>query len=306
MTPSSAQRWTADRFDVHDASPAVRDTHPQPFRRALQSGLGIVVVLALVACGGGEESGGDGSGGSGNGDSASTPSDGSGGGGDSADTGAGQAATLTGRVRFEGDAPAPKKIDVSGTPQCVELHPDPIFYDELVVGADGGVANCIVYLNVEIDPDNNPYPVPEEPAVLDQVNCVYIPHVQAIRCDQPVKIVNSDPLSHNVNYTPRNNEGDNIGMPRPSERTREFPEPDFHPPIKFVCNMHKWMSAYIAVFPHPFFAVTGEDGTFTIDGVPPGTYTLKIWHESQGAFAESELELSAGESEEVPEFTLPQ
>jgi plastocyanin len=130
-------------------------------------------------------------------------------------------------------------------------------------------------------PSGKTFPVPKTPVVLDQNGCQYKPHVMGIMVGQAYKILNSDGILHNVHTLPKINKAFNRAMPATlKEATTTFDKEEaiFH--IK--CDVHPWMSAYMAVFTHPFFSVTGTDGKFSISGLDPGTYEITAWHERLG------------------------
>jgi plastocyanin len=130
-------------------------------------------------------------------------------------------------------------------------------------------------------PAGKTWPAPKTPVVLDQKGCLYVPHVMGIMVGQPYRILNSDGILHNIHTLPKINKSFNQGMPATlKETTTTFAKPEavFH--IK--CDVHPWMSAYMAVFTHPFFSVTSTDGKFTIPGLDPGTYEITAWHEKLG------------------------
>jgi hypothetical protein len=117
--------------------------------------------------------------------------------------------------------------------------------------------------------------------VLDQDGCVYKPHVMGIMVGQPYRILNSDGILHNVHTLPKINPTFNRGQPATvEEMTTTFSKPEAMFQVK--CDVHPWMSAYVGVFTHPFFSVTGTDGRFTISGLPAGTYEITAWHERLG------------------------
>jgi len=187
---------------------------------------------------------------------------------------------VSGTVRYEGKAAVMRPIDMGADPTCAEKHADnPALNESLVVGPDGGLAN--VFMQVTEGVPQGEYPVPEEPVVLSQAGCMYHPRVFGIRAGQKLQILNPDGTMHNVNAMPSVNEGFNRPMDRETEQAEAaFPKPEAIFPIK--CDVHPWMRAYCAVMAHPFFAVTGKDGTFTIPGLPPGEYTIEAWHERLG------------------------
>jgi hypothetical protein len=118
---------------------------------------------------------------------------------------------------------------------------------------------------------------PKQPVVLDQTNCAYTPHVIGIMVGQPLEIHNSDATLHNVMSQPLNNKGFNDGMPGVGKLTKVFDKPEFS--VALRCFMHPWMLGYVHVLDHPFYAVTGPDGSFEIKGLPPGEYEVSVRHE---------------------------
>lgn len=186
-------------------------------------------------------------------------------------------ASVTGSVMFEGTPPDMPRIRLD--PECQELHDGPVTARTVVVGEEGGLAN--VFVRVSDGLGEYSYAPPSEPVVLDQNGCMYHPHVLGVQAGQDIRILNSDPFLHNINAQPSENRGFNFGMPNQGdERARSFRVEEVSVPIK--CDVHPWMNAYAAVVDHPYFAVTGEDGSFTIDQLPAGTYTIEAWHEQYG------------------------
>ena len=125
------------------------------------------------------------------------------------------------------------------------------------------------------------YPAPTEPVTLDQHGCQYRPHVFGIQAGQPLKVFNSDGTLHNIHALPKKNAEFNIGQPfKGMETIKKFENTEV--PVRFKCDVHKWMGAYTGVFNHPFFAVTNDQGTFEIKNLPPGNYVIEAWHEKYG------------------------
>jgi plastocyanin len=125
------------------------------------------------------------------------------------------------------------------------------------------------------------FPVPATSAVLAQEGCTYRPHVLGIQVGQTLDIVNGDETLHNVHAVPSRNGEFNVAQQSKGFRnTHVFSTHEVLVPFK--CDVHKWMTAYIGVVEHPFFAVTGREGTFTLKGLPPGTYTIEAVHEKLG------------------------
>jgi plastocyanin len=189
------------------------------------------------------------------------------------------AGSIAGHVKFSGTPPKQEIVRMNADPACLQAAGGKNTSDALVIAADGSVANVFVYVKDAFD--GYTFDVPAAPVVLDQKGCRYVPHVIGVRVGQPVEFLNSDATLHNVHGLPMNNPEFNKGEPTQGMRVRQtFAKPEIMVPIK--CNIHGWMTSYIGVVAHPFFAVTGPDGSFSISGVPPGTYTIEAWHELYG------------------------
>jgi hypothetical protein len=187
-------------------------------------------------------------------------------------------AVLTGKCTYVGKPPEPKQIDMSGVKECADQHPDPVYEDTLVVGEKGELANVVVSIKADDSPDLKGE-VPKDPAVLDQKGCMYQPHVLAMMVGQPLVVKNDDNFLHNVHSIAQENPNFNFGQPNKDDGKTVDQAPKTHEYIHIKCDIHPWMSAYLAVFETPYFAVTGEDGTYTIKGLPDGEYTVQFWHE---------------------------
>jgi len=189
-------------------------------------------------------------------------------------------ATLRGRVVFDGPPPKRRVINMTKDKECIKLHGEKQVLDEsVIVGSDGAVQNAFVYIRRGAPKAD--YPIPPEPIALVQENCMYRPRVQGMLTGQTLSVLNGDPLTHNVRSFPIRNKAFNFGQPAKSEpRERVFASPERE--IEIQCDIHPWMHAYLFVMDHPFFAVSEADGTFAIAGLPPGKYTLAVWHEVLG------------------------
>ena len=190
------------------------------------------------------------------------------------------AGSITGKVSFAGDKPAMKTLSMDATPACARAHPTPQKSQEVMVNENGTLKNVFVWVKSGL-PDK-PWPAPATAVRLDQKGCMYEPHVFGVMAGQDIEIANDDPTNHNIHPIPHENREWNESQPPNSEaKKKSFARQEVMIPVK--CNVHPWMRAYIAVVSHPFFAVTGDDGTFTIKGLPPGTYKVEAWHEKFGA-----------------------
>ncbi len=189
-------------------------------------------------------------------------------------------AQVSGTVTFEGKAPTLRPVAMSGDPMCAKKHSAPVENEALVLGPGNSMANVLVFVSKGL-PAGKTYPAPGTPVVIDQNGCQYKPHVAAAMVNQPVKFVNDDGLLHNVHALPKVNAPFNAAMPAAvKESVQKFAKAEAPFPIK--CDVHPWMQSYMAIFDHPYFAVTGKDGKFTIPNLPAGNYTLTAWHEKLG------------------------
>ncbi|PYR92445.1 MAG: hypothetical protein DMF84_13120 [Acidobacteria bacterium] len=190
------------------------------------------------------------------------------------------ASSITGTVTFDGKVPALRPLAMDADPVCAKKHSAPVPNEALVLGNGNTMANILVWVSKGLPPGKK-WPVPSTPVVLDQNGCQYKPHVMGIMVGQTYKILNSDGVLHNIHTLPKINPAFNRAMPATvKEATTKFDKEEgvFH--IK--CDVHPWMSAYMAVFTHPFFSATSTDGKFTISGLDPGTYEITAWHEKLG------------------------
>ena len=193
--------------------------------------------------------------------------------------GTAQAATLTVKTPFEGQAPATDKIKADADPKCKTAHPDGIVADQIIVNSNRTLKNVVVYVKDGLN--GKAFESPKETVVFDQKGCQYSPKVFGIQVNQPLEILNSDDTLHNVHALPANSQSFNLGMPIKGMKLKKtFTKPEVMVHIK--CEVHSWMSAYAGVLDHPFFGVTGPDGTTKIKDLPPGEYTIEAWHEKFG------------------------
>ncbi|MBZ5623030.1 MAG: carboxypeptidase regulatory-like domain-containing protein [Acidobacteriia bacterium] len=254
-------------------------------------GVGVVCAMTLVSCGGGadktEERKVADAGAPAAGGAAATPDEANGG-------------TITGKVVFEGTKPTAKTIDMSAVPFCMRAHASgPQKTEDVIVNDNGTLKYAFVWIKSGL-PDTN-WQLPATPVMLDQNGCMYRPHMIGVRAGQNIDIKTSDATNHNIHPQPTVNQDWNESQaPGSEDKMKTFPRQEVMIPVK--CNIHPWMRAYIGVVSHPFFAVTGDDGTFTLKGLPPGTYTVEVWHEKYGT-QDQTVTVGAKESK-TQDFTI--
>lgn len=188
---------------------------------------------------------------------------------------------VTGTVMFSGKPPERLKIDMSMDPVCSITGGDN--YAEQYVVKDDKLANVYVYIKDGPAAAMSAPARSTEPVVMDQVGCKYTPHVIALMRGGTVEFRNSDGTMHNIHTMPTvvgNSTVDISQGAKGAPQMKRFTEPEVMIPVG--CNNHPWMNAFINVAPTQFFAVTGPDGHFAIDGLPAGTYTLAAVHEKMG------------------------
>ncbi|MDX1950971.1 MAG: carboxypeptidase regulatory-like domain-containing protein [Verrucomicrobiota bacterium] len=189
------------------------------------------------------------------------------------------AADIIGKVTLKGTPPPEKELPLD--PNCGKLHttkPKTRFY---VTGENNGLADVFVYIKDGLT--GKTFEVPTEAALLDQKNCEYLPYVMGLQTNQKLLVRNSDPLLHNVHPTPTvagNKEKNLAQMPKSKDLEFTFPSPEIF--VRYKCDVHPWMFAYVGVLEHPFYAVSDKDGNFKIANVPPGDYTVEAYHRKGG------------------------
>jgi hypothetical protein len=214
---------------------------------------------------------------------------------------------VTGKVLYKkanaadrGPIRAPVAMD--GKPECAALHGDKKNLAETVIVDNNGgtmtVRNVFVYVKEGLE--KYTFPTPKEPVVLDQVGCIYTPHVFGIMVGQPLEVRNSDPLSHNVHYIPGNSKEINVSQAGKGVKNEvKFLAAEVL--AVFKCDVHAWMKCYVGVLEHPFYAVTDEKGEFTLPKLPPGKYVIAAKHET-GKEKTFELTIAEGDSDKTATF----
>lgn len=197
--------------------------------------------------------------------------------------------TIQGTVRLMGPAPANPIIRMGADPRCSKLYAGKRLTQETVLrSADGGLANVFVYVQGTF-PET---PAPSEPVTIDQQGCIYRPHVMGARVGQTLQIRNSDPTLHNLHSLSARGNTFNVSQPAAGMVfTHALKNEEVMLHIK--CDVHSWMHTYVGVVKSPYFAVSGETGTFRMANVPAGKYTLQAWHERYGPMMQS-VDVRAG------------
>ena len=203
------------------------------------------------------------------------------------------AATVSGMVKFEGAVPKAATIDMSQDPNCKGSNKA-----ENVVVSEGHLANVFVYVKEGMG--NRSFEAPKEAVTLDQSGCRYHPHVMGVMAGQTIKIINSDPTTHNIHPSPNsasgNREWNESQAPQAAALEKTFGREEIMLPVK--CNQHPWMRMFVSVVKTPFHAVSGPDGKYELKGLPPGDYTLTFVHEKFGEKTQK-VTLTAKESKTV-------
>ena len=168
---------------------------------------------------------------------------------------------------------------MSSDPACVEAHKGKAFDESLLVGPDGSLGNAFVYISSGLE--GKQFAIPTQPVVIDQKGCWFRPRILGVQAGQQFQVINSDPVTHNIHpMAVANREWNHSQGPGDPPMNRKFLQPEIMIPVK--CNIHRWMHAYIGVVDNPYFAVSADDGSFTIENLPAGTYTLSVWQEKLG------------------------
>jgi plastocyanin len=210
-------------------------------------------------------------------------------------------ASITGTIKFDGSVPTMKVIKMNADPKCVANNKGKeVRAESLVMGEGQTVANIFVSIKSGLA-DGATYETPTTPVVVDQLGCRYIPHVVAAMKGQTVQIKNSDGTLHNVHGLPKTNKEFNVAMPAFKKQIeKKFDQVES--PFKVKCDVHPWMAGYVAVMEHPYFAVSGVDGKYTIKGLDAGDYEVEMWHEKLGTQT-VKVTVAAGEAK-TQDFTL--
>jgi hypothetical protein len=200
--------------------------------------------------------------------------------------------TISGKVTYEGTPAKQKPIDMSKEPSCAKQYATPPTTETVVTGPNNALENVVVYISAGA-PDEAP---PSKPVTFDQKGCRYIPHVLAFQTNQELKIVNNDQTSHNIHPLAKiNHEWNKSQPPGTPPIDEKYPLAEF---IPVKCNIHPWMHGSFAVLKNSHYAVSSNDGGFSLPNLPPGKYTVTAWHESYGTQTQ-DITVSGSETKSV-------
>lgn len=195
------------------------------------------------------------------------------------------AGDITGTITLKGTPPAEKEITpLKDDATCGKLHKTAPMTRFYVVGGKGELADVVVYLKGVTGKSTGASAAPVE---IDQIGCEYTPQIVAVQTGQTIKVKNSDPVLHNVHTTPAPDGGNSKSEFNKAQMAGgadlEFTFPSAENFLRFKCDVHPWMFAWVTIVDSPYYAVSGKDGSFKIANVPPGKYTLEAIHRKLGA-----------------------
>lgn len=203
----------------------------------------------------------------------------------------GATGTIAGHVRLTGPAPPNPIIRMGGDPRCSRAAAGKrLTQDTVLRAADGGLANAFVNLQGSF-PVSAP---PAQPVTIDQQGCLFVPRMVGARVGQVLQVTNSDPTGHNVHSLSTRGNEFNVSQPKQG-MSNKLPLKAEDVVMRIKCDIHSWMVSYVGVVPHPYFAVSGTDGSFTIKGVPAGRHTIQAWHEQYGRLTRT-VDVKAGQT----------
>ena len=200
--------------------------------------------------------------------------------------------SISGTVTYTGTMPKMKAIDMAKEPSCASQHKSPVMTESAVAGPSNSLEDVVVYISAG---DQGSAPATTA-ARYDQRGCQYVPHVALLQVNQPLEIYNDDKTAHNIHPLAKQNAEWNKSQPPGAPPLKEtFAKAEF---IPVKCNIHPWMHGYFAVLNTSHATQSGEDGTFSLKGLPPGKYTVTAWQERFGAQSQ-EVTVGNGDTPKV-------
>jgi plastocyanin len=200
--------------------------------------------------------------------------------------------TITGKVTYTGTPPKMKPIDMTKEPSCAKQHATPVTTENVMTGPGNTLEDVVVFISAG---DAGPAE-PSGAARYDQKGCQYLPHVLPMQVGQQLQIYNDDQTSHNIHPLAKTNQEWNKSQPAGSPPIdTKYEKPEF---IPVKCNIHPWMHGYFVVLSTGHYSVTGQDGAFSLKGLPAGKYTVTAWQEQYGTQTQ-DVTLGAGESKAI-------
>jgi plastocyanin len=206
----------------------------------------------------------------------------------------GATGTIVGHVRLTGPAPRSPIIRTGADPRCTAVAGGQrLTQDYVVRSADGGLANAFISLQGSFPAGA----ASTQPVMLDQRGCLFVPRVVGAQVGQTILVTNSDNTAHNVHSLSTHGNAFNVSQPNKG-MTSKLPLKSEDVVMRIKCDIHPWMVAWVGVVRHPYFAVSGSDGSFTIGRVPPGRHTIRTWHEAYGPLTQT-VDVKAGQTATV-------
>jgi hypothetical protein len=203
--------------------------------------------------------------------------------------------TITCEAILDGAAPKMNTVMMNADRKCSGMHSEPVYFQTVITNGKGMLQNVFVYVKEGLG--SRTFPAPSQSVEINQKGCMYEPHILGIQVNQPLLIVNSDPVLHNIHALPKVNDQFNVAQPRIGTKTEKmFTKPEVM--VRVKCDVHSWMGCYIGVLDHPFYAVTDSAGSCQLKGLPPGDYLISVWHEKYGPL-EQRVSLAAGEKKKI-------